>query len=190
MKVLLINGTPDQNSNFTSYKLAAYIAELFEQKGIQTDTMHIGELNLPMLHFQFDQIEEQVVHFCDQIREYDFQIWLSPLYHGGIPGIFKNALDWLEISSKDERPYLSKQNISFVSWGDGLKVVQGILMMDLIAKSLRAETNSFSVPILRKDLYKEDQITIEDNYKVNFEYLVNDMIDKMTHQQIKKQKQD
>ncbi len=189
MKVLLINGTPDQNPQFTSYKITQHIIELFEKQGVETKAIHLGEKNIPMLHFQFDQIENQVHDFCNTLRDYDYHIWLSPLYHGGIPGIFKNALDWLEITSKEDRPYLTKHKIAFVSWGDGLKVSQGILMMDLIAKSLRAETNTFSIPILRKELFEEDQERLKENYQANFDYLVNDMIQQMAHDEWKKNNQ-
>jgi FMN reductase len=40
------------------------------------------------------------------VREADGVILASPGYHGSISGLLKNAIDYLELTSKDERPYL------------------------------------------------------------------------------------
>ncbi len=48
---------------------------------------------------------EQV--FVDTVRQASAIIIASPGYHGSISGLVKNALDLLEETAKDERPYLA-----------------------------------------------------------------------------------
>ena len=44
---------------------------------------------------------------CDLFLQSELQIWLTPLYHGGMTGMMKNCLDWLELTARLEKPYLT-----------------------------------------------------------------------------------
>ncbi len=83
----------------------------------------------------------------------DLHIWLAPLYHGSIPGVMKNCLDWLEVTANRYEPYLTDKTVGLICWADGLQAMQGINAMDAIAKSLRAWPLPFSVPIVRSALF-------------------------------------
>ncbi len=49
---------------------------------------------------------DQGQRLVDQVRAADGLIIASPAYHGSISGLVKNAIDYLEETAKDVRPYL------------------------------------------------------------------------------------
>lgn len=104
-------------------------------------------------------------------READVHIWLAPLYHGSIPGVMKNCLDWLELSAREAVPYLTGKTIGLVCWADGVQAMQGINAMDAVAKALRAWTLPYSLPIQRPELFDE-QGTLSAKYVQRFDLLL------------------
>src|SRR5690554_5455783 len=152
MKLLIFNGAPDSSVNSISHKIIGHFRACFQGKNIEITTYNLAESRLPVLEIPFGEIPENVKQMTQLFSESDVQIWLSPLYHGGIPGSMKNCLDWLELTSKYPKPYLSNQIISLVCWADGVQAMQGINNMDAIAKALRAWVLPYSVPVMRREL--------------------------------------
>ncbi|WP_246076914.1 hypothetical protein [Pedobacter ureilyticus] len=85
----------------------------------------------------------------------------------------KNCLDWLELSARETKPYLSDKTIGLICWADGAQAMQGINSMDMIAKSLRAWTIPFSVPIIKSELVDHTRVgEISAKYKAKLDLLV------------------
>ena len=83
-------------------------------------------------------------------------------------------MDWLEISAKNSPAYLTNKNIGLVCWADGVQALQGINAMDAIAKSLRAWTLPFSVPIVKRELFENTgSKEISSDYKRKLDLLIN-----------------
>ena len=169
MNLLIFNGAPDSSVSGISHKIIQYFLSCFEGKNIEVSVFNLDENKLPLLEIPFGEIPENVKQMAKLFSESDVQIWLSPLYHGAIPGSMKNCLDWLEITSKNPKPYLSGQVIGLICWADGVQAMQGINNMDSIAKALRAWVLPYSVSILRKDLIVEDELNL--NYQERFELM-------------------
>lgn len=155
MKIVLFNGAIDYQLHTTSFKLSDYLRERLQQMGHEVILFNVAEIPIPFLNFSIKEIPIEIKDMCDIFTTSDAQIWLSPLYHGGMPGIMKNCLDWLELTSKNPNPYLTNQMIGMICWADGGYALNGIQAMDNIAKSLRAWTLPYSVPLVKADLYKE-----------------------------------
>src|SRR5690606_8926226 len=158
MKILLFNGAPDSSVSGISHKIIAYFTEYFKNQNFEITTYNLSENKLPILELPFGEIPENVKKMTELFKQSDVQIWLSPLYHGAIPGSMKNCLDWLELTSKHPKPYLTNQVIGLVCWADGVQAMQGINNMDAIAKALRAWVLPYSVPILRRDLLIDQEL--------------------------------
>jgi len=158
MKLLIFNGAPDSSVNSISHKIIGHFRACFQGKNIEITTYNLAESRLPVLEIPFGEIPENVKQMTQLFSESDVQIWLSPLYHGGIPGSMKNCLDWLELTSKNPKPYLTDQIVGLICWADGVQAMQGINNMDAIAKALRAWVLPYSVPILRRDLLIENEL--------------------------------
>jgi FMN reductase len=56
----------------------------------------------------------------DVCRRADAMLWCSPTYHGTVSGIFKNALDHIELLSDDARPYLQGRVVGLMAVADPL----------------------------------------------------------------------
>jgi hypothetical protein len=92
---------------------------------------------------------------CHLFLEAELQIWMTPLYHGGMTGMMKNCLDWLELTARHEKPYLTDKVVGLVSWADGGQAMQGINAMDAVAKALRAWVVPYTVPLVKNHLYND-----------------------------------
>jgi FMN reductase len=75
---------------------------------------------------------------CDAVRACDGLIIATPGYHGTISGLVKNALDYLEDLSHDERPYLAERPVGVVATGAGWQgVVAALEHMRTVVHALR-----------------------------------------------------
>src|SRR5690554_3585187 len=158
MKLLIFNGAPDSSVNSISHKIIEYFKTCFQGKDVEISTYNLAENHLPILEIPFGKIPENVIQMTELFTQSDIQIWLSPWYHGGIPGSMKNGLDWLELTSKNPKPYLTDQIVGLICWADGVQAMQGINNRKAIAKALRAWVLPNSVPILRRDLLLENEL--------------------------------
>ncbi len=55
----------------------------------------------------------------EAVGEAEGVILCSPSYHGGVSGLLKNALDYLELTAKSPRPYLRGLPVGCIATGDG-----------------------------------------------------------------------
>jgi hypothetical protein len=107
---------------------------------------------------------------CDLFVQSELQIWLTPLYHGGMTGVMKNCLDWLELTARLENPYLTDKIVGLVAWADGGQAMQGINAMDAVAKALRAWVVPYTVPLVKNHLYvdtRHQEFAVEHTRKLD-----------------------
>jgi len=72
------------------------------------------------------------------VREADGVLLASPGYHGGVSGVVKNALDYLEDLREDERPYLDGRAVGCVVTAFGWQAATSTLLsMRSIVHALR-----------------------------------------------------
>jgi FMN reductase len=62
------------------------------------------------------------------IREADGIILATPGYHGSLSGVVKNALDTLELTRNDERPYFDGKAVGIIATADGAQAGGATLM--------------------------------------------------------------
>lgn len=119
------------------------------EAGAKVVRFDIYELGLPM--YQYGVTLPAVEPLIDAIRAADGMIWCSPLYHGSVPGSFKNAIDWFELLSKDNPPYLTNKVIGLMATAGGVQALQAINTMEFIVRSLRGWTLPLTAPIAQSD---------------------------------------
>lgn len=154
MKAIIFNGSLERRTESTSGLISAYISEQLETLGIRTDIFTLADSGIPLFDLTLTKTPLAVERMTQMFQDADLHFWLAPLYHGSIPGVMKNCLDWLEVTASSYEPYLTDKTIGLVCWADGLQSMQGINAMDTIAKSLRAWPLPFSVPILKASLFE------------------------------------
>lgn len=171
MRVLLFNGSLDRREGATSEKISKYFEERFLAKGLSVDVFRVTDSGVPLFDATLNKVPNAVDRMNIMFREATLQVWLTPLYHGGMTGVMKNCLDWLECSAKMPSPYLTGKLIGLVCWADGVQAMQGINGMDDVAKALRGWTLPYSLPMQRKQLLTvEGELTLE--YKERIDKMV------------------
>lgn len=127
MKIVIINGTPRK---FGRTRIAAkYISD--KLNGTLVD---LSTFNLPLFNGEDSQKKESNVSELDYLaREADAFIWLTPEYHSGMSGAFKNALDFL---SGDH--FKHKPTLLFAVAGGGKGGINALNQMRIIGRGLYA----------------------------------------------------
>jgi arsenic resistance protein ArsH len=167
MKAIIFNGAMERRENSTSAHISNYIHQQLQEQQIESHIFNLAEASIPLFDVTINRTPKSVELMNHLFREADVHIWLTPLYHGSMTGAMKNCLDWLEYSAKLPNPYLSGKLVGLVCWADGVQAMQGINAMDAVAKSLRAWTLPYSVPIQRPHLFSEEGI-ISSEYQTRF----------------------
>jgi arsenic resistance protein ArsH len=153
MNVLIFNGCSDYKPESTGRRLAGYLHEQMAARHFTVTEFHISDAQIPFFDLHETQPPAVVREMCGLFLQSELQIWLTPLYHGGMTGVMKNCLDWLELTARDEKPYLTDKVVGLVAWADGGQAMQGINAMDAVAKALRAWVAPYTVPLVKNHLY-------------------------------------
>jgi FMN reductase len=98
--------------------LRACLAEA-ERQGARTLLISGPELRVPLFEAEDSARPRVALDLVAAIREADGLIIASPGYHGGISGLIKNALDYVEDLRDDARPYLDGRAVGCVACAAG-----------------------------------------------------------------------
>lgn len=173
-RIVLFNGAVEDQENTTSALISNYIRNRLTELGYAVEHYNIVEKNLPLLDLKLKHIPAKVQEMVDLFGQAELHFWLAPLYHGGIPGVMKNCLDWLEVTAENPKPYLTDIKVGLICWADGSQAMQGINNMDSIAKALRAWTLPYTVPIVKGQLTTTiNSKTIDVNYSHKLDRLIH-----------------
>ena len=117
-KIIAINGSTRKESSNGS------LLNIFSKMLKQSDFSIYQSIDL-LPHFNPDlEIPEVVLEFKRKITDSDYLLIVTPEYAHGIPGVLKNALDWLV--SDENMP--GKEVILFVcSTGDGKHAMNSLI---------------------------------------------------------------
>lgn len=116
--------------------------------GADVQTFGVQELNLPM-YVPTDSAPRSAQQFADTVAAAAAMVWSSPLYHGSVSGSFKNALDWLQLLSDRDPPYLTDKVIGLITTAGGAQGLQAVNTMEFIVRALRAWAVPLVLPVGR-----------------------------------------
>ncbi len=91
------------------YALAAAAAQ-----GARTKLFAAEALDLPMYTMDRSRRTPAAIALVDALAQADGVIVATPAYHGGISGLVKNALDYIEDLRADGRPYLDGRAVGCI----------------------------------------------------------------------------
>ncbi|HWX97777.1 MAG TPA: NAD(P)H-dependent oxidoreductase [Solirubrobacteraceae bacterium] len=95
---------------------ALHAAEL---EGARVVLFGAAALDLPMFKPTVTRRSTRVANLVGAIRECNGLVLGSPAYHGGLSGLVKNALDYLEDLHDDPRPYLDGRAVGCIACAYG-----------------------------------------------------------------------
>lgn len=102
--IVIVGGTMRPGS--TSERLARHCGTLLQSLGASTVVFPATALELPMYAPERATLHPVAQEFIRETQRCDGMVIASPGYHGGISGLLKNALDYIEELRTDTRPYL------------------------------------------------------------------------------------
>jgi FMN reductase len=91
-----------------------YALAVAEGLGARTELFAARALDLPMYSVDRSQRSAAAIDLVNGLARADGVIIATPGYHGGISGLVKNALDYLEDLRDDERPYLDGRAVGCI----------------------------------------------------------------------------
>ncbi len=131
--IIGLGGTPRTNS---STERALILALRHAEKSGARTKLFGGEFLQRLPHFNpgpHGPSPEQI-ELAAAVREADGIILATPGYHGSLSGMVKNALDTLELTRSDARPYFEGKPVGIIITADGaqaggttLMAVRGII---------------------------------------------------------------
>ncbi|MET4896163.1 NADPH-dependent FMN reductase [Sphingomonadaceae bacterium jetA1] len=103
---------------------------------------------LPLYNPRAAERTEAEQAFVDTVRQASAIIIASPGYHGSISGLVKNALDLLEETAKDTRPYLADLPVGLIATAYGWQATGStIAALRSIVHALRGWPTPFAAAI-------------------------------------------
>lgn len=115
----------EASSTERALRRALHAAEI---RGARTKLFTARELDLPMYAVDRTKRTPQAIALVDALAAADGVIIATPAYHGGISGLVKNALDYIEDLRDDTRPYLDGRAVGCIVCAYGWQATTTTLM--------------------------------------------------------------
>ena len=112
-----IGGTT--RDGYSSEQALALALKYAGAAGAETELFAGHDLQLPMYDPDPAGMTEAGKHLVESLRRADGVIFSSPCYHGGVSGLIKNAIDYIEEMRADPRVYLDGRAVGAIGCGYG-----------------------------------------------------------------------
>jgi FMN reductase len=135
-----------------------------EQRGGRTLLFAGEDIDLPMYNPHDQSRTDKAAALVAALRDADAVVVGSPGYHGGVSGLVKNALDYIEDLRGDPRVYLDNTPWGCISCAYGWQAAVGTLgQLRVIGHALRAWPTPLGVAINSADpIWDEGGTLIDD----------------------------
>jgi FMN reductase len=120
-----------------------------EAAGAQVELFDVRSLNLPLYDPDAGKAPEAARRLAESVASARGMLWSSPMYHGTVSGAFKNALDWFQLLSDRQPPFLTNKVIGLISVAGGVYGLQAVNTMEFVARALRGWSVPLVIPIPR-----------------------------------------
>ena len=144
--VVGLGGTPRTRSS-TELALRCALAAA-ERAGARTQLITGAELLLPLFDPNSTERSPVAQHLLTSLRESNGVIVASPGYHGGVSGLVKNALDYVEDLRPEASPYLDGRAAGCIVCAGGWQAANSALAaLRSIMHALRAWPTPLGVAV-------------------------------------------
>jgi FMN reductase len=145
-RVVAVGGS--LNAASSTQKALQVLLDHAARAGCDTCLITGPVLDLPFYSTSTKGRTEAARFLVEQLRDADGVFIGSPVYHGSISGVVKNALDYAEDLRDDERPYLSGRAVGVLATGGGWQgCVATLGALRDVVHALRGWNTPFGVPI-------------------------------------------
>ncbi len=154
--IIGIGGTPRAGSS-TERSLAIALRAA-EEAGAKTKLFGGAFLErLPHFNPGPSGPSPEQAELTEAVRKADGIILATPGYHGSLSGVVKNALDTLELTRTDERPYFHGKPVGIIITADGAQAGGTTLMaVRAIIHAMRGWPTPFGASLNSSNLFGSD----------------------------------
>ncbi len=146
LTVVGIGGTPRPHSS--SERALDEALACVEARGARTLRFTAADLDLPMYDPSAERQDPRATALLDALARADGVVISTPGYHGGISGLLKNALDYVEELRQADRPYLDGRAVGCIVSAHGWQATVTTLgAVRSIAHALRGWPTPLGVAI-------------------------------------------
>lgn len=139
-------------SNSSTERALRHCLKAVERQGGRTKLYCGEDIELPMYNPHDPARTDKAVELIGALRQADAIVVASPGYHGGVSGLVKNALDYIEDMRDDSRVYLDNKPWGCISCAYGWQAAVGTLdQLRAIGHALRAWPTPLGVAINSAD---------------------------------------
>jgi FMN reductase len=155
-------------SNSSTERALRHCLSAVERQGGRTKLYCGEDIELPMYNPHEPARTPRAIRLIAALREADAVIVGSPGYHGGVSGLVKNALDYIEDMRDDSRVYLDNKPWGCISCAYGWQAAVGTLdQLRAIGHALRAWPTPLGVAINSADQIWDETGELTDKTVVN-----------------------
>jgi len=133
-----IGGTTRPGS--TSEKALSVALAFAQSQGCETQVFGSADMPGETYDPTLPTRSERALALVAAVRRADGLIIATPSYHGGVSGLVKNAIDFIEDMRDDPRAYLEGRAVGCIVCADGAQAM-GTTMMALRAIGIEVETD-------------------------------------------------
>jgi FMN reductase len=154
--VVGLGGTTRANSS--TEKAIAWVLRDLERRGATTRLIKGAELDLPPYRPGMEHLPPAARDLVAELRKADGVILGTPGYHGGISGLVKNAIDYIEEMRADERPYLDGRVVGCIVTAAGDQgAVMTLSALRSVVHALRGWPTPMGVSIITTESVFDDR---------------------------------
>ena len=125
VRILALGGSTRPGSS--SEKALRIAAQAAEEAGASVTMITGRDLMLPIYDTESEAREPKAVALVEAVRSADGLLISSPGYHGGISGMMKNALDYIEDLRQDDPAYLHGRAVGCIAVAYGWQATDSTL---------------------------------------------------------------
>lgn len=117
-------------------------------RGAETKLFLGADLDFPLYDPVTPINSPGISAFVEAIRKCDALVVATPVYHGAVTGLIKNAIDHLTALMNDTRPYLAGRPVCCIAAGGGLQgAVTALNGLRDIVHALRGWPTPMQIPV-------------------------------------------
>lgn len=144
-------------SNSSTERALRHCLSAVERQGGRTMLFCGEDIDLPMYNPHDTERTDKAAAMVTALRDADAVVVGSPGYHGGVSGLVKNALDYIEDLREGPRVYLDNTPWGCISCAYGWQAAVGTLgQLRVIGHALRAWPTPLGVAINSADRIWDD----------------------------------
>ena len=177
VKIVALGGTYREGSSTERCLQAA----LKSARALGAETVLLGAsaLDLPLYRPDAPERSPAALALIEAVKTADGLIVATPAYHGGVSGMVKNALDYIEDLSKDARPYLHGRAVGCIATGAGWQATAGTLgSLREIVHALRGWPTPLGVAVNTSEAkFDDDYVCSMENIGVQLRVMAEQVVE-------------